>query len=152
MSDVSRDGTPVGVRLAMAIKRLRTRLREVAPSSSIGLPISQLSILQRLRTDGPATASSLAAAEHVSQQAIAQNLAALKHARLVQARPDPADNRKSLISVTAAGRRLFETAINSRNAWLVQAIESTIGVRERPALEKAVELLERLADADVPAR
>jgi hypothetical protein len=35
-----------------------------------------------------------------------------------------------------------------KNAWLVRAIDSTIDVRERAALIKAIELLERLADAD----
>jgi DNA-binding MarR family transcriptional regulator len=137
---------PVAVRLAVAIKRLRARLREAASASSTGLPISQLAIIQRLRADGPATAAALATAEHVSQQAIAQNLAALKRAGLVRAARDPTDKRKSLISVTDAGHSLFEAAIASRNAWLAQAIAATIQANERPALDKAIELLERLAD------
>jgi len=138
---------PTATRLAVAIKRLRGRLREVAPAKLTGLPISQLAILQRLRLENTATAASLAAAEHVSQQAIAQNLAMLKRSGLVQATPDPADGRKSLIKMTTAGRRLFESAIASRDVWLVQAIEATISTQERPALGKAIELLERLADA-----
>ena len=150
MSEHPRDRSSAGVRLAVAVKRLRTRLQEVAGTGSTGLPISQVAVLQRLRTNGPATAASLAAAEHVSQQAIAQTLAALKRAKLVLAKPDPADDRKSVISVSAAGERLFEKVIDSRSAWLMQAIESTISAAERPALEKTIELLERLADADVP--
>jgi DNA-binding MarR family transcriptional regulator len=123
-------------------------MREVASASSTGLPISQLAILQRLRDEGPATAASLALAEHVTQQAIAQNLAELKSAGLVQAHTDPLDARKRLISVTEAGYRIFETTVASRNAWLEEAIDASIAPEERPALEKAIELLERLADAD----
>jgi DNA-binding MarR family transcriptional regulator len=146
------DAAPPAIRLTMAIKRIRTRLREVASAGATGLPISQLAILQRLRTDGPATAASLAGAEHVSQQAIAQNLAALKRAGLVRATPDPEDSRKNRITISAAGTRLFEKALTSRNAWMVKAIEATIRPGEHAALEKTIELLERLADADVPAR
>ena len=148
MDDMTQEQEPVAVRLAVAIKRLRTRLREVAGARSMGLSISQMAILQRLRNEGPATAAVLAGAEHVSEQAIAQNLSALKQAGLVQTTPDPADGRKRLVSVTAAGHHLFETILASRNAWLVQAIDTTIRPEERPALEQAIELLERLAHAD----
>ena len=148
MKEIIYDQTTMAMRLAMVVKRLRVRLREATPASAIVLPISQISILQRLNAKGPATAASLATAEHVSQQAIAQSLNSLKQAGLVQAMPDPTDGRKSLISVTDAGHRLFESVRASRNAWLVQAIDSTIGNEELLVLEKAIELLERLADAD----
>lgn len=138
------------IRLAIAIKRLRARLREAAAASPAGLPLSQLAILQRLRDGGPATAASLAIAEHVSQQAIAQNLAALKDAGLVAATPDAVDARKRLISVTEAGDRLFASAVDSRNAWLEQAIAASISPAELPALEQAIELLERLAEVNQP--
>jgi DNA-binding MarR family transcriptional regulator len=136
----------IAIRLAVAIKRLRLRLREVAPASAAALPIAQMAIVHRLRTEGPATAAYLATAEHVSQQAIAQNLSALKQAGLVAAAPDPTDGRKILISVTAAGNRLFEAVIASRNTWLAQAIDAEIAPDERPVLAQAIALLERLSE------
>lgn len=136
----------MAIRLAVAIKRLRLRLREVAAANDAGLPIAEMAILHRLRTEGPATAAYLAAAEHVSQQAIAQNLAALKQAGLVAAAPDPTDGRKTLISVTDAGNRVFEAVIASRNSWLAQAIDAEIGPDERPVLAAAIDLLERLSE------
>jgi DNA-binding MarR family transcriptional regulator len=138
---------PLAVRLAVAVKRLRARLREAAWAGGVELPIAQVAVIKRLRNDGPATASALAAAEHVTHQAIAQTLEALKGAGLVRAAADPSDGRKNVISVTAAGNRLFESAIASRDAWLARAIEGTVSPRERVALEKSIELLERLADA-----
>ena len=141
---------PLAVRLAVAIKRLRARLREAAWSGGVELPIAQLAVIKRLRNDGPATASSLAAAEHVTHQAITQTLGALKRAGLVRAVPDPDDGRKSVINVTPAGHRLFESAIASRDAWLARAIDGAISRRERAALEKSIALLERLADAGPP--
>jgi DNA-binding MarR family transcriptional regulator len=88
-----------------------------------------------------------AAAEHVTHQAITQTLAALKRAGLVRSATDPSDGRKRVISVTPAGNRLFESAIASRDAWLARAIDRVVSQRERAALEKSIELLERLADA-----
>jgi DNA-binding MarR family transcriptional regulator len=148
MLEAAYDKDAVAIRLALALKRLRARLREESSGSAAGLAISQLSILQRLLLTGPATAASLAAAEHVSQQAIAQSLLPLRSAGLVASEPDPKDGRKTLISVTNAGLRLRESIIASRNSWLAGAIDSTVDAEERAALDKAVELLERLADAD----
>ena len=116
------------------------------------MPRSQVSILRRLRLEGPATAASLAAAEHVSHQAITQNLSKLKRAGLVEATPDPQDGRKRLITVTAPGNHLFDSVNASRNAWLAHAIESTVTDSELPALDKAIELLERLAAASISGK
>jgi DNA-binding MarR family transcriptional regulator len=148
MLDLTRNEDAVAIRLALALTRIRARLREESSGSVAGLSMSQLSILQRLRLSGPATAASLAADEHVSQQAIAQSVLPLKSAGLVRSEPDPTDGRKTLISITDAGLGLRESMIASRNSWLARAVDSTIGAEERAALDKAVELLERLADAD----
>src|SRR5258707_10634286 len=106
----------LAVRLAVAIKRLRSRLREAVWGSGMELPIAQLAIIKHLRDGGPTTAAVLAAAEHVTHQAIAQNLTALKQAGLVRTAPDPTDGRKSLVHITGAGIPLFESALAARDA------------------------------------
>jgi DNA-binding MarR family transcriptional regulator len=138
----------LAVRLAVAIKRVHGRLREAAWAGEVELPVAQVAVIKRLRNGGPTTASALAAAEHVSHQAITQTLAALKRAGLVRSAADPTDGRKSVISVTPAGNRLFESAKASRDAWLAHAIGHVVSPRERASLEKSIELLERLADAE----
>jgi DNA-binding MarR family transcriptional regulator len=87
----------------------------------------------------------------VSHQAIAQNLAALKQSGLVRTAPDPGDGRKSLVHITAAGGRMFDSAVASRDAWLAHAIERSVPAGERSTLERCIELLERLADVGRPA-
>jgi DNA-binding MarR family transcriptional regulator len=133
------------VRLMVAISRLRARIREEARESLQGHSISQVKILKRLSQEGPATAASLAAIEYVSQQAIAQSLATLKEEKLVTTAPDPTDRRKTLISVTPAGRDLVNSILACRDAWLVRAIETAIPPEERAELEKVIALVERLA-------
>jgi DNA-binding MarR family transcriptional regulator len=146
------DTAETAVRLAVAVKRLQARIREEAGVTSTGLSVAQVSIFSRLVHDGPVTAASLAAAEHVSQQAIAQSLAGLKAGGLVSVQPDPADGRKNLLEVTAAGRTLYETIISSRDDWLIEAIESVVGPGEQASLEEAIRLLERLGQVDLRTR
>jgi DNA-binding MarR family transcriptional regulator len=148
MSDAS-ETAEAAVRLSVAIKRLRARLREEAGVSRSGFTISQLAILHRVIVEGPVTAATMAAAEHVSQQAIAQSVATLKEAGLVQGARDAADARKVLISATAAGVEMYETLSTSRKEWLARAIDTVVGPGERRDLDVAIELLERLAGADL---
>ena len=149
MTDASHSKDPQSIRLALALKHVRARLREESSVNSTGMTTTQLSIFGRLRLNGPATASSLAAAEHVSQQAIAQSVMPLKAAGLVSSEPDPKDGRRTLLSITDAGLAMRESVIASGNTWLEKAIGSTIDADESGALDKAIELLERLADADI---
>jgi len=143
------DTDEVAIRLALALKRLRARLREESWESSQGLSISQLSILQNLHLNGPTTAAALAAAEHVSGQAIAQNIMPLKAAGLVQLNSDPKDGRKVVINITESGQSLRESRIASRHAWLSRTITATIDPEEQKVLERAIELLDRLANVDL---
>jgi DNA-binding MarR family transcriptional regulator len=141
------EADPIAVRLTLAFSRLKARLREESGANATGLSIAQLSILQRLHRAGPATAASLAASEHVSQQAIAQSVASLKAAGLVRTERDPNDRRKVLISITDAGLELRESMAAARTDWLERTIGSMTGADERAVLERGVELLERFADA-----
>jgi DNA-binding MarR family transcriptional regulator len=142
-----RDAAELAVRLSMAMTRLRSRGREEAGQTSSGFTLSQLLILQRVLEGGPATSAAMAAAEHVSHQSIAQSVAILKEAGLVEGVPDARDGRKILITVTDVGRKLFESLMASRHAWLAQAIEATIEPTQRVRVEETIELLEQLASA-----
>ena len=134
------------VRLAIAISRLRSRIRTEAGVRSTGIPISQLAVLGRIIDEGPVTAAALAAGEHVTQQAIAQSVATLKKRGLVDKQADPSDGRKSLVTATAAGRKLRESLAASRGEWLTRAVDAAVKPEERRLLKEAIELLERIAD------
>ena len=134
------------VRLAMAVSRLRSRIRIEAGMRSTGIPISQLAVLGRIIDEGPTTAAALAAGEYVTQQAIAQSLATLKERGLVEKQADPSDGRKSLVTATAAGVKLMDGITASREEWLTRAIDAAVRPKERPLLAEAIGLLERIAD------
>ena len=137
------------MRLAMAVTRLRARIRIESGLRSTGIPISQVAVLARIIEEGPTTAAALAAAEHVTQQAIAQSLATLEKRGLVAKTRDPGDGRKSLVTATEPGHALLERIDASREAWLSRAIDAAVTPDERAALETTIEVLQRIADVDL---
>ncbi|MGW1408290.1 MarR family winged helix-turn-helix transcriptional regulator [Streptomyces sp. NPDC002403] len=143
------ESTAAAQRLNDAIKRLRARMRAESGQHATGLSVTQLSVLASVVREGPITAARLAAVEHVSAQAIAQSLAVLKAAGLVHGEPDPKDGRKKLMSADPSATELIDKLLTGRAVFLARAIEKVVAPHERTDMDKAIELLERLADADV---
>jgi DNA-binding MarR family transcriptional regulator len=136
----------IAQRLPRAMIRLRARLRAESALSDMRCTWSQVSTLSRIAEDGPATVSALAVAEHVRPQSMAETVAVLRKAGLVAAKSDPTDGRKTLMSVTSAGRKLLSNIHPIREAWLEAAIEKTLTPAESRTLLKAADIMERLAD------
>jgi DNA-binding MarR family transcriptional regulator len=106
-------------------------------------------VLWHILQEGPVTAAELAAAQHVSPQSIAQNLAVLKAAGLIQTERDPGDGRKTLITASESSRQLVTSVRASKESYLARAIDALVGPAERDGLDRAIDLLERLAAADL---
>jgi DNA-binding MarR family transcriptional regulator len=140
---LSRD---VARRLPRAMVRLRARLRAQSAPGDTRWTWSQLATLSRIAEAGPTTVSALALAEHVRPQSMAETVAALRQEGLVTAKSDPTDGRKTLMSITASGRKLISTVHPIREAWLEAAIEKHLTPAERRTLLKAADIMERLAD------
>ena len=124
--------------------QLRRRLRE---QSSLGdLTESQLGVLRRLDSEGPATVSALARAEGMRPQSMGANIAALETAGLVSGTPDPDDGRQTLWSLTAACRERVKAGRIAREDWLYRTLQSKLTATEQEDLARAVELLKRLVE------
>lgn len=143
---VARTLSPSSVRAArdlrVVLSRLRRRLVDVAETHE--LTPSQLSVLSRLGKEGPASASDLAAAERIRPQSVAATLTALEGRGLVVRRPDPGDGRRQLVSLSPAGRALFDDRRRHREEWLSRALQERLTESERQTVIDAAALLERL--------
>lgn len=126
--------------------RLRARLRAESTPRDMRWTWSQLSTLNRMATEGPITVSALANAEHVRPQSMAETVAALRRDGLVAAKPDPTDGRKTLMSITASGRKLVSSIGPIREAWLETAIDQQLTPTDCRTVLKAAGIMERLAD------
>ena len=130
--------------LRALLGKLRRRLREQGGPQD--LPPSQISVLLRLEKEGPATVSGLARAEAMRPQSMSSAIAQLEAAGLVSGAPDPQDRRQTLLSLTESCRLWLCEARAARQDWLTRTIQARLSGEEQATLERAVRLLERLAD------
>jgi DNA-binding MarR family transcriptional regulator len=138
------DIAPLAADLRVVVGQLIRRLR----SEQDLFPMNQVSVLGRLDREGSRSVSELATAERVRPQSMAQTVGDLEADALVARKPDPDDRRRALVSLTPAGRARIEADRRAREGWLVKALER-LPEADRETVERAVELLGRLAATDV---
>jgi DNA-binding MarR family transcriptional regulator len=130
--------------LRVVLGRLKRRLREHANKGDLSL--SQMAVLGCLDREGASTVTTLARAEGVRPQSMGAIVAALEEAGLVSGRPDPADGRQIMLSLTAAAREWIKASRAAREDWLAQAIRSHLSPSEQEELARAAGLLRRIVD------
>jgi DNA-binding MarR family transcriptional regulator len=138
------DAVALGGELRVVLGRVVRRVRQGHRPGE--LTLSEASVLSRLGRDGPATPGALAEQERVQPQAMGVTLAALERRDLVTRASDPADGRRVVLSVTAAGRRLLNDRASASAQRMVRALAEGFTPAERRLLADAIPLLDRLAD------
>jgi DNA-binding MarR family transcriptional regulator len=141
--DLDIDVGQLAAALRANVGLLLRRLRQVHGEGELTLPES--SALVRLERGGPATPSALARLEQISPQSMGATLAALESRGLVERRSDPADGRRSVMSVTEAGRQVLGDRRNARTEQLARALSAGFTRPELEQLMAVAPLLERLA-------
>ncbi|WP_406454375.1 MarR family transcriptional regulator [Streptomyces sp. NBC_00876] len=132
----------VANQLAAVVGRLLRRLR--SSSSESLLTPAQRSVLARLDDGGPTTTAGLARAELVRPQSMRLTLGALEGQGLVERAPDPADGRKSVMSITDTGRATLAQVRAAKRNWLAEAVAAELDGAERRTVAEAAALIERL--------
>ncbi|MBS1891130.1 MAG: MarR family transcriptional regulator [Actinobacteria bacterium] len=134
---------PLAADLRVAVGQLVRRLR-----SENLFPLTQTWVLGRLDREGPGSVSDLAQALRVRPQSMAQTVGDLEAEGMVERSPDPTDRRRALVSLTEAGQARILADRAAREGWLVKALEG-LPEDDRETIERSIEILARLADADV---
>jgi DNA-binding MarR family transcriptional regulator len=138
--------SPSAVRASREVRavigRLRRRIRAVAGTDDISP--TKASVLARLIDNEGLAVSDLATVEGIRHQSMAAVVAVLEERGLVERRRDPADGRRQLIALTAAGRRQAEAARQARGEWLAAQLELRCSEDERQTVIAAMAVLERL--------
>ena len=139
------DPHKVAGELRVVLGQLQRRLR--AQGDLGDFTRSQLSVLARLERDGASTMTDLARAEGVRPQSMSATVAVLEGAGLITGEADPADGRKTLLSLTDNAREQFATGRLAREDWLFRAIRTEFAPVEQDALTTCLEVLRRLANS-----
>ena len=108
--------------------------------------LSQGAVLGRLDREGTSTIGALATAERVRPQSMAQTICDLEGLGLIARRPDPSDGRRVLVELTESGTETLAEDRRKREGWLARTITEDLSGEEQEVLQRAVELLRRLAD------
>jgi DNA-binding MarR family transcriptional regulator len=129
----------------MSIGLFLRRLRQLQAQDELTLP--EASALKRLERAEPTTVTALAKEEQISVQSIGATLGGLEARGLLERRADPDDGRRSILSITKAGRTALGDKNNARTEHLVKALSAGFTPAEQRQLMTAAPLIERLAQA-----
>lgn len=127
----------------IAVGRLHRRLRLVANEG--GLSASQSSVLARIAKGEADSAVALAALDGVRPQSMAATVAALERYGLVARSPDPADGRRVILRLTAAGEARWRGDRTARQEWLARSLRERLTLEELARVAEAAALLQRVA-------
>jgi DNA-binding MarR family transcriptional regulator len=120
-------------------RRLRRERAPHAPSST------KLAVLGALYRQGPLAAHQLSDADRIQPQSLTRTLTALTADGLIDRHVDPTDRRRSVISITQAGRDVLAFSMADSDRWLGGELAS-LTPAEQAVLALAAELMERLAE------
>lgn len=118
-----------------------------ALSSGDGPGAAKLGVLGQLYRLGPSTPTRLAQCERVKLQTLTRLMAELESEKLIRRRRHAHDARQTLLSLTAAGRRVLTADIQRREASLAAVIAARLSSAERVDLLDHCGLIDRLSDA-----
>jgi DNA-binding MarR family transcriptional regulator len=134
----------VAARLRVAIFRTARRLRQEA-GADLGAALT--AALGTVERHGPLTPSELADLERVKRPTATRMVARLEGEGLILRARDPADGRSSLVSASSRGLELMRRLRKRRTAYLARRLRE-LDSDEVIALERAVEILERLLEGE----
>ena len=130
--------------LRTTFRKVKRKLREHGGENDF--TSSQIAVILRLETDGPATVSSLARAEGMRPQSMSAVIAPLEEMGFVAGAADPNDGRKTFMSLTKACKKSIEDGRAARQDWLAQAIQQKLSPQEQKKLSTAIQLLAQIAE------
>ena len=125
-------------------RKLKLRLREHGGHGD--LTPSQIAVVLRLESDGPATVSSLARAEGMRPQSMSAVVTPLQESGFVKGTADPGDGRQTLLSLTPRCLKFLEEGRAARQDWLMTRISQKLSVQEQEKVQAALALLTRLVE------
>ena len=138
------DVADLASRLRLGVTRLARKLRR---EGDTGITPTLLAALSTIERHEPLTAGALAAHEQVEKPTVTRLLAVLEERDLIERTPDPLDGRVTWVQITATGRKLLQSTRRRKDGYLAKRIKG-LSVDDQATLERAAEILDRLAEED----
>jgi len=134
--------------LRVAVGRVARRLRRISAEEDApgSIKFNELLVLVRLARDGASSPSEIARHEQVTSQAIAAVVRSLEAAGLVTRDAHSTDGRRTLVTITRAGRAAVHSHDQAALDAMVEVLGDYYSSGEIRRLESVLPLLNRLAD------
>jgi DNA-binding MarR family transcriptional regulator len=88
----------------------------------------------------------LAAIEKVTSQSMSQIINKLLKLNYINKTDSIQDKRKTLITLTSAGKEIVERIKKEREEWLANTINAKISTEDKELLAKAIDVLQKLVE------
>lgn len=145
VSDVLMDRSDADYGMASELRVVLGRLiRRLRSEHRYGL--TQTAVLGRLDRHGAQATGQLARSEGVRPQSMSQTVTELEVAGLVSRSADASDGRRSLVTLTDAGRDALHDDRAATEGFLAALISEKLDAEERELLGRAIGLLQRISD------
>lgn len=142
----------LGSRFRRLGERLQTDTQQIIETFGVAIQAGQYPFLAAIDRSGPLTTGELAEAVGITQPGATRTLAQLADLGLVEMRASEEDQRRKLVSLTAAGRDLI--ALSKREVWprIEGAVRDLCGDLSRPLLDQLATIEEGLAATPLSRR
>jgi len=142
MADDS-EATRVGLRYLYLAYRLRKVLDERMTTG--GLSLARTKMLQVLERKGTLRQTALADELGFAQRSVTQAVEALARDGLVERKPDPADGRAKLVTLTHDGAAALEAGTHA-GEQVLQRIFGTLDEKQLTSLDELLEVIDIATD------
>ena len=143
MSDRESLNRSTAIALRVAVGMIKRRTRDALTEGQLTSP--ELSVLAQIERSGPVTVADLARLHQITPQAMGSTVASLESQSLVSRAPDPDDRRRSLLTISDAGRDALHSGRDTIHDRMAVALGDSFTDDEVATLAAAAPLLERLA-------
>ena len=135
----------VASELRITIGRLVKLMRRETRNES-QLSLTERSTMGLLYPDIQLPPSEIARIEKVTTQSMSQVINHLVELNYISRSPSEDDKRKTLLSLTDAGRVRVESARKEKQEWMAQMLHHRVTPAEREVLVEAIRILNKLID------
>jgi DNA-binding MarR family transcriptional regulator len=135
----------IATNLRITINRLVKIMRRETRNDG-QLSLTERSTLGLLYPDIQLAPTDIARTEKVTTQSMSQVVNHLVELNYVARAPSAEDGRKTLLSLTDAGRSRVELARQEKQEWLAKSVHEKVAEAEKDLLLQAIQILTKLVD------
>jgi DNA-binding MarR family transcriptional regulator len=135
----------VAILLRTTIQRLIKLMRRETRNEAL-LSLTERSTLSILYPDVELAPSDIARMEKVTTQSMSQVVNHLAELNFIGRAPHAEDKRKTMLSLTDAGRARVEQARQEKQEWLAQMLHQRVTSQEKEVLVESIRILSKIID------